>query len=121
MKEFTDLIKKAIEKINSTQGLIQIVSDLDCDGIAAASIMASVLIKTNKNFQITFVNRINEDLVNYLNERKPDLVVFTDMGSGYLDMLKNINLEIIVIDHHQIEGEFKDWVFQQGGLWSLFW
>ena len=33
MKYLFDLINKAIEKINSTKSLIQLVSDLDCDGI----------------------------------------------------------------------------------------
>jgi len=104
MKQIIDLINKAIEKINSTQGLIQIVSDLDCDGIAAASIISSVLIQSNKNFQVTFVNRISDELIKELGEKKPELVIFTDMGSGYLDMLNKLNLDTIVLDHHQIEG-----------------
>jgi len=104
MKQIIDLINKAIEKINSTQGLIQIVSDLDCDGIAAASIISSVLIQSNKNFQVTFVNRISDELIRELGEKKPELVIFTDMGSGYLDMLNKLNLDTIVLDHHQIEG-----------------
>lgn len=104
MEHLFELINKAIEKINSTQSLIQVVSDLDCDGVAAASIMTSVLMQSNKNFQITFANRISEELISNLKERKPELVIFTDMGSGYLDLIKNLNTEVIVLDHHQIEG-----------------
>ncbi|NIM47339.1 MAG: hypothetical protein GTN40_04255 [Candidatus Aenigmarchaeota archaeon] len=104
MKQFTDLINKAIEKINSTNSLIQIVSDLDCDGIAAASIMASALIQSNKNFQISFVNRINDEIIETLKERNPELAIFTDMGSGYLDLISELDFNIIVLDHHQIEG-----------------
>ncbi|OGI12607.1 hypothetical protein A3K64_00965 [Candidatus Micrarchaeota archaeon RBG_16_36_9] len=105
MKHLIDLINSAIEKINSTKSLIQLVSDLDCDGLAAASIMASVLMQNNKDFQITFVNRINEELIDALNKRESELVIFTDMGSGYLDLIKNLNSNAIVLDHHQIEGE----------------
>ncbi|NIO44166.1 MAG: hypothetical protein GTN36_01255 [Candidatus Aenigmarchaeota archaeon] len=104
MKQFTNLINKAIERINSTNGLIQIVSHLDCDGIAAASIMASVLIQKNKDFQISFVNRINEELIKILKERSPELVIFTDLGSGYLDLINELDFNIIVLDHHQVEG-----------------
>jgi RecJ-like exonuclease len=104
MKHLFDLINKAIEKINSTNSLIQIVSDLDCDGVAAASIIASALIHTNKSFQITFVNRINEELIATLKERNPELAVFTDMGSGYLDLVNELKFDVIVLDHHQIEG-----------------
>lgn len=105
MEHLIELINKAIEKINSTQSLIQLVSDLDCDGIAAASIMTSVLMKSNKNFQITFANRINEKLIENLKAREPELVIFTDMGSGYLNLINDLNSNVIVLDHHQIEGE----------------
>ncbi len=104
MKQFTDLINKAIEKINSTNSLIQIVSDLDCDGIAAASIMASSLIQKDKSFQISFVKRINDRIIETLKERSPELVIFTDMGSGYLDLINKLDFNVIVLDHHQIEG-----------------
>jgi len=104
MKQFTNLINKAIEKINSTKSLIQIVSHLDCDGIAAASIMASALIQTSKNFQITFVKRINDELIKILKDRNPELAIFTDMGSGYLNLINELDFNVIILDHHQIEG-----------------
>jgi single-stranded DNA-specific DHH superfamily exonuclease len=59
MKNFISLINKAIEKIISADTLIQIVSDMDCDGVAAAAIIAAGLIQKNKKFQITFVNMIS--------------------------------------------------------------
>ena len=108
MKHLFDLINKAIEKINSTHSLIQIVSDLDCDGVAAASIIASALIHANKNFQITFVSRINEELIATLKERNPQLCIFTDMGSGYLNLVNELKFDVIVLDHHQIEGSPAD-------------
>jgi len=108
MKHLIDLINKAIEKINSTHSLIQIVSDLDCDGIAAASIIASTLIHIDKSFQITFVNRISEELITKLKERNPELAIFTDMGSGYLDFINELKFDVIVLDHHQIEGSPAD-------------
>lgn len=104
MKGFTDLIDKAIERIRDTNSLIQIVSDLDCDGIAAASIMTSALIQINKDFQITFINRISDELIENLKEKKSELIIFTDMGSGYLNLIKKLDSNVIVIDHHQIEG-----------------
>jgi RecJ-like exonuclease len=104
MKHLIDLIDKAIEKINSTQSLIQVFSHLDCDGVAAASIMASVLMQSNKSFQITFANRINEELIETLRKRESELAIFTDLGSGYLDLIKDLNSDVIVLDHHQIEG-----------------
>ena len=105
MKELGILLNKAIEKIKGTDSLIQLVSHLDADGLSSAAIMASVLSQMGKDFQITFVKMVKQDIVKVLNDRKPKLVIFTDIGSGYLDVLKEIDSEIIVLDHHEIEGE----------------
>jgi RecJ-like exonuclease len=105
MKEFTDLFVKAVEKIKSTDSLIQIVSHLDSDGIASASIIASILIQNKKSFQLTFIKRIKSEIVETLEKREPQLVIFTDIGSGYLDVINDLKCDMIVLDHHEIEGQ----------------
>jgi single-stranded-DNA-specific exonuclease len=105
MKDFIALINKAIEKIVSTNDTIQLVSDLDCDGVAAAAIMASGLMQKDKKFQITFANRITDDLIENLNKREMKLIIFTDLGSGYLNVINKLKTDVIVLDHHQVEGE----------------
>ncbi|MEM5778445.1 MAG: DHHA1 domain-containing protein [Candidatus Aenigmatarchaeota archaeon] len=74
------------------------------DGICSASLIASMLMELDKTFQITIVKGIKPEIINEIKKRKPELVIFTDIGSGYLDLLKELNCEIIVIDHHEIEG-----------------
>jgi single-stranded-DNA-specific exonuclease len=108
MKEFTNLLNKAAEKIKTTDSLIQIVSHLDCDGIAAASIIASVIIQMNKDFQMTFIKRIKSEIIEILKKREPELVIFTDIGSGYLDLLKEIDSDMIILDHHELEGSVSE-------------
>lgn len=104
MQELMELINKASVKIKSVSDSIQIVSHLDADGICAASLMASMLMELGKTFQITIVKGIKPEIVPMINEREPKLVIFTDIGSGYLDLLKDICCDVIVIDHHEIEG-----------------
>jgi len=104
MKELMDLLNKASEKIKSADSLIQIVSHLDADGICSASLIASMLIELGKTFQITIIKGIKPELIKILKKREPNLVIFTDIGSGYLDVLKELSCDIIVIDHHEIEG-----------------
>lgn len=104
MKELTDLINKASEKIKSTNSLIQIISHLDADGICSASLMASMLMELDKKFQITIIKGIKPEVIENLKKRDPKLVIFTDIGSGYLDLLKELKCDIIVIDHHEIDG-----------------
>lgn len=108
MKELANLLNKAIEKIKGTDSLIQVVSHLDADGLSSAAIMASVLHQMKKDFQITFVKMIKPEIVETMNERDPKLVIFTDVGSGYLDVLKKIDSEIIILDHHEVEGTTSD-------------
>jgi single-stranded-DNA-specific exonuclease len=98
------LINKAIDKINSTDSLIQLVSDTDCDGIAAASILSAALIQSGKRFQLTFTNRISDELMETLNSRELKLIIFTDLGSGYIETLKKLKADVIILDHHQVEG-----------------
>ena len=105
MKDFISRIGKAIEKINSTNDTIQIVSDTDCDGVASAAIIASGLMQKDKKFQITFNNRISDELIESLNKKDVKLVIFTDLGSGYLDMINKLKADVIVLDHHQVEGK----------------
>lgn len=104
MQELAELLNKASEKIKSSDSLIQVVSHLDADGIASASLMASMLIELGKSFQITIVKGIKPEVIENLKKREPKLVVFTDIGSGYLNLLRELNCDVIVIDHHEIEG-----------------
>lgn len=108
MKELGILLDKAKEKIKNTNSLIQLVSHMDADGVSAAAIMASVLYDMKKDFQISFVKMIKPEIVDIMNERKPELVIFTDVGSGYLDVLKKIEADMIILDHHEIEGAVSD-------------
>jgi RecJ-like exonuclease len=104
MKELMDLLNKASEKIKSTDSLIQIVSHLDADGVCSASLIASMLMELGKNFQITIVKGIKPQIIEDLKKREPKLVVFTDIGSGYLDLLNELKCDVIIIDHHEVEG-----------------
>jgi single-stranded-DNA-specific exonuclease len=104
MQQLMELINKASEKIKSADSVIQLVSHLDADGICAASITASMMMELGKRFQITVIKGIKPDIVGIINQRDPKLTIFTDIGSGYLDIIKEIKNDIIVIDHHEIEG-----------------
>jgi len=108
MKEFTERIKKASEKIKNFDNAVLIVSHIDTDGITSAAIMASILIEWEKDFQITFIKEINEENVKQIIERGNELIIFTDIGSGYLDVLSKINADMIILDHHETVGEEAD-------------
>ena len=105
--------KKVADVIKSFSGKVRVVSHYDCDGITAGSIICRALFREGKDFQITFVKQLNEDLIKKIADGDEALVIFTDLGSGYLDLIckhllnKNIKRKVIIADHHETEGNEK--------------
>jgi single-stranded-DNA-specific exonuclease len=52
---------------------------------------------------------VDDKIVAEVTADKPNLVILTDFGSGYLDLLseKLPNTKIVILDHHQINGTAK--------------
>jgi RecJ-like exonuclease len=97
---------KAIVETVEEDGLIHVFSHLDADGVAAAGIIGKALFRLDANFRIRITQWIEEKIVEVLSD-KPRLIVFSDMGSGYIDLLKGklADFKIVILDHHQVVGE----------------
>ncbi len=97
--EAAELISKCAQK----DGFIHVVSHLDADGLAAAGVIGKALWRLGANFRIRIQQWIDEKIVADITSDKPTLTIFTDLGSGYLDVLsENLpNNQIIILDHHQ--------------------
>jgi RecJ-like exonuclease len=88
---------------------ILIISHMDADGISAAGILGKTLLRAEANFCVRIERWLDEEVINeaYSQSGKDTLVIFTDMGSGYLDVLgaKAEGKETIILDHHQPIGK----------------
>src|SRR3989304_7810363 len=104
MKEFIELVNKASEKIKQCDSIIQVVSHYDADGISSSAIISSVLMQLNKQFHLTTVKRIKQEVIDDVKARNPKLVIFCDIGSSYLEYVKQLDCDIIICDHHEIQG-----------------
>lgn len=95
---------KTIKETIQNDGSIQVFSHLDADGIAAAGIMSKALWRLDARFRVKVTQWVDEKIINDINTGKPQLVVLTDFGSGYIDLLneKTPNQKIVILDHHQI-------------------
>jgi len=98
---------EAILKCVDEGGLIHVSSHFDADGLAAAGIIGKALTRLEASFQIRIHPWIDEKMVDELASEKPDLTIFTDLGSGYLDLLSESlsDKKVIILDHHQPVGE----------------
>lgn len=101
--EAAELIRKRVEN-NET---IHVISHFDADGLAAAGIIGKALARLGATFRIRIEKWIDEKVAEQIAEDKPSLTVFSDFGSGYLDLLnaKLSNYAIVILDHHQLVGE----------------
>ena len=87
-------------------GFIHVFSHLDADGVAAAGVMAKALHRLDAKFRIRITQQLDEKIISGIASEKPSMVILTDFGSGYLDMLqeKLPTSKVIILDHHQING-----------------
>ena len=96
-------------------GLIHVFSHLDADGIAAAGIMGKTLFRLDAKFRVRITPQLDEKIIDGIVADKPKLTIFTDFGSGNLDLLnkKIPNFKVLILDHHQINDDSKNENFVQ--------
>lgn len=87
-------------------GIIQVISHLDADGLTAAGIIGKAIFRLGATLRVRIARWMDDRLVKAITAEKPSLVVFTDMGSGYLDLLGEglSNFPVVILDHHQPVG-----------------
>lgn len=98
---------KVISEAVNEDLLIHVYSHLDADGIAAGGIVGKALQRLDARFRIRITQWVDEKLIDEIIREKPQMVIFTDLGTDYASLLskKVSDIKIIVLDHHQISCE----------------
>ena len=81
---------------------IRIVTHNDADGVAAGGVLSQVASRLGARFKTSCEKRVDDGMVSSVAAERPPLVIFSDIGGGYLDIIQK-HLErsnIIVLDHH---------------------
>jgi single-stranded-DNA-specific exonuclease len=101
---------QAILKTAEKDGFINVFSHLDADGVAAAGIMGKALFRLDAQFRLRVTQWVDEKIIGKIVADKPQLVVLTDFGSGYLELLneKVPDVKVAILDHHQIATEVEN-------------
>lgn len=104
MKELINKAKLCKEKILNYKSIL-LVSHIDADGITSASILFVSLKRCNINCSVEFIKKLDDhffetEIFNRFNT-VDKLIIFTDLGSSYIDFFINSNINCIVLDHHE--------------------
>jgi len=109
IEELQKMIKEAKrgkDWIDQTKDQIRVVSHYDADGITSAAIITKTLLREGKDFHLSLVKQLSDNVLKELAEGEHLLVIILDMGSGQLEKIKEfLNSKVIICDHHQPKGE----------------
>ncbi|MDR2700716.1 MAG: DHH family phosphoesterase [Nitrososphaerota archaeon] len=105
--QFLSAADKAAQVILETvqqDGFIDCFSHLDADGVAAAGVISKALYRLDARYRVRVMQWVDDKIINDIIVDKPQLVVLTDFGSGYLQLLneKVPSVKVVILDHHQI-------------------
>ena len=103
-EDFFNSFNQAVSIFNKhveNGSFIRLVTHNDADGLSSGGILAITALRMGARFKISSEKKLDDKLIARLVEEKPDLVIFSDFGSGYLDLLaESLKQDVIVLDHH---------------------
>ncbi len=82
---------------------VLLASHIDADGLTSAAIASRALERAGIRFETTFEKQLDRAAVERIARTSYDTVLFTDFGSGQLDVITDFEREFtpIIADHHQ--------------------
>ena len=113
--QMEDICKRIEEAIDKKQKVL-IYGDFDADGVTATTVLYKYLLFHGIKSLYYIPNRVEEGYglgetgIKFIIENKPDLVITVDNGitaHEQIEEIKNNNIDVIVTDHHELEGKEK--------------
>lgn len=105
LSELAGQAASEIRKHIAENNTIRCVSHYDADGIASMGVIYRALVREGADVHASIVKRLDDE-IEKIAATKPEIVIFTDLGSGQIDLLEQILLpetSVIVVDHHKLE------------------
>ena len=101
------LVKKAKECAEHIKkhSCALVVSHIDADGLTSAAIMGKALERAGIDSRIIFLRQLDPKNLQEIADMNPQLVIFTDLGSGMLEPIRSLKLNAVIADHHQPQGK----------------
>ena len=105
--ERASIAAEIITKNLEADAFFTVISHNDADGLSSASIIGASLARAYARFKVRVVEELRDDVIDEISAGKPDVVVFADIGSGYLELVdRRLDCKsVVVLDHHPPEGK----------------
>ncbi|ELZ18995.1 single-stranded-DNA-specific exonuclease RecJ [Natrinema limicola] len=102
--ELEDRARECAERLCAADRVL-LASHIDADGLTSAAIAAQALERAAIPFETVFEKQLDEDAIAAIAATDYDTVLFTDFGSGQLDVIGKYedagDFTPIIADHHQ--------------------
>ena len=120
VKDIAEACKKAVVMLSSLplSSRIRVVSHYDADGISAAGVLCTALCRAGFEFHATLMRNPFTKGFDRLKKEHNELIIFSDMGSGQIELIEHINCKAIILDHHQyITAQTSENIIQINSNW----
>jgi len=100
-------IASTLREAVSGEATVLVVTHLDADGLTAGAIAFESAKRLGPVVHLRIVENLSEKTLEEISSIDADVILFTDIGSGYIDIISKIlkNREIVIADHHQALGD----------------
>jgi RecJ-like exonuclease len=99
-----DRARRCADRLRDADEVL-LASHIDADGLTSAAVAASALERAGIPFETVFSKQLDRDEVAAIAETGYDTVLFTDFGSGQLDIIAEHeragDFTPVIADHHQ--------------------
>jgi single-stranded DNA-specific DHH superfamily exonuclease len=106
-----ELLHKHIDNNNRTV----LHTDVDVDGVGTTYIMKKALNAVGSDNHLLLINKdkvhgIQQKHVDYFKSNPVDFVIITDSSTNEVEIIKQFNCDVLVIDHHDYVLADKSWL-----------
>ncbi len=100
-------LHQAAEKLDSfpRDTRVRIVSHYDTDGICSAAILMKSVERKGFDFHVSLLSHPFEEEFEKLKKEDNDIIIFSDLGSGQIEQIREMGADSIILDHHQPENK----------------
>jgi RecJ-like exonuclease len=102
--ELTERASACADRLRAADRVL-LASHIDADGLTSAAIATTALARAGIPVETVFKKQLDPDEIASIAARETSTVLFTDFGSGQLDVISDHvaagDFEAIVADHHQ--------------------